>query len=176
MKRFIEAITDAHLTGLRRIITINSTRVMLLGMMLAGSGLFLAGCSSQPESDSADTPAVQQQMETATQYTCPMHENVVLSEPGDCPICGMALVKVDHATQYTCPMHENVVMSEPGECPECGMDLVAVEEATMTSEHQHDHQMEEAAESYTCPMHPDVVQDGPGTCPECNMNLVPKDA
>jgi Cu+-exporting ATPase len=28
---------------------------------------------------------------TRTQYTCPMHPEVVRDEPGDCPICGMAL-------------------------------------------------------------------------------------
>jgi Cu2+-exporting ATPase len=29
---------------------------------------------------------------TATQFTCPMHSEIVSSEPGDCPICGMDLV------------------------------------------------------------------------------------
>ncbi|SDC54603.1 membrane fusion protein, Cu(I)/Ag(I) efflux system [Cupriavidus sp. YR651] len=30
----------------------------------------------------------------ATQYTCPMHANILLSKAGSCPICGMRLVKV----------------------------------------------------------------------------------
>lgn len=29
---------------------------------------------------------------TATQFTCPMHPEIVSNEPGDCPICGMDLV------------------------------------------------------------------------------------
>lgn len=29
-----------------------------------------------------------------TQYTCPMHPEVLCDAPGDCPICGMALVPV----------------------------------------------------------------------------------
>jgi P-type Cu+ transporter len=32
---------------------------------------------------------------TVTQYTCPMHPEVVKDEPGSCPICGMDLVPMD---------------------------------------------------------------------------------
>ena len=28
---------------------------------------------------------------TRTQYTCPMHPEIVRDAPGECPICGMAL-------------------------------------------------------------------------------------
>jgi len=31
---------------------------------------------------------------TATQFTCPMHPEIVSNEPGDCPICGMDLVPI----------------------------------------------------------------------------------
>ena len=27
----------------------------------------------------------------STQYTCPMHPEIIRDEPGSCPICGMAL-------------------------------------------------------------------------------------
>ncbi len=27
-----------------------------------------------------------------TKYTCPMHPEIVRDAPGDCPLCGMALV------------------------------------------------------------------------------------
>lgn len=30
---------------------------------------------------------------SGTQYTCPMHPNIVTAQPGTCPICGMRLVK-----------------------------------------------------------------------------------
>lgn len=29
----------------------------------------------------------------AATYTCPMHPEVITNEPGECPKCGMALVK-----------------------------------------------------------------------------------
>ncbi len=32
---------------------------------------------------------------SSTQYTCPMHPEVVKNEPGDCPICGMDLVPME---------------------------------------------------------------------------------
>jgi len=67
-------------------------------------------------------------------YTCPMHPEIVRDEPGDCPICGMALVKKETGVKevatteadfyYTCPMHPEVVRHEPGDCPICGMALV----------------------------------------------------
>ncbi len=39
-------------------------------------------------------PAVTGAMPAATVYTCPMHPEIVRDAPGDCPICGMALVPV----------------------------------------------------------------------------------
>ncbi len=34
-----------------------------------------------------------------TEYTCPMHPEIIRSEPGDCPICGMALEPVTVAAE-----------------------------------------------------------------------------
>ena len=63
-------------------------------------------------------------------YYCPMHceGEKVYDKPGDCPVCGMDLVKeaaiASSKTMYTCPMHPEVVQEGPGSCPICGMDLV----------------------------------------------------
>ncbi|MHB8899043.1 MAG: copper-transporting P-type ATPase [Thermoguttaceae bacterium] len=61
-------------------------------------------------------------------YICPMHPEVVVDQPGDCPKCGMALEPVTPAepkarTLYTCPMHPEVQQNHPGNCPKCGMAL-----------------------------------------------------
>lgn len=65
-------------------------------------------------------------------YYCPMfcEGNKVYDKPGDCPVCGMDLVKqpeLVQKVQYTCPMHPEVISNEPGSCSKCGMDLVPME-------------------------------------------------
>lgn len=63
-------------------------------------------------------------------YYCPMHceGEKTYDKPGDCPVCGMHLVKQESVsskkTIYTCPMHPEVRQDHPGSCPKCGMDLV----------------------------------------------------
>jgi Cu2+-exporting ATPase len=68
----------------------------------------------------------------AGKYYCPMHceGDKVYDKAGDCPVCGMDLVKEpshNEARQYTCPMHPEIIKDEPGSCPICGMDLVPME-------------------------------------------------
>ncbi|GAB3006348.1 copper-translocating P-type ATPase [Niabella terrae] len=68
-------------------------------------------------------------------YYCPMHceGEKTYDQPGNCPVCGMNLVKAPSlrptqtAGGYTCPMHPEVFSQTPGTCPRCGMDLVAIE-------------------------------------------------
>lgn len=62
-----------------------------------------------------------------TRWICPMDPEIDEDEPGDCPICGMALEpdkpQSTKQTKYTCPMHPEVLEDEPGDCPKCGMAL-----------------------------------------------------
>lgn len=61
-----------------------------------GQGYYFcsAGCaekfSADPERYLGDRPKPEP-MPAGTQYTCPMHPEIVRDAPGDCPICGMAL-------------------------------------------------------------------------------------
>jgi len=45
---------------------------------------------AEPEKYLGDRPATEP-MPAGTQYTCPMHPEIVQDGPGDCPLCGMAL-------------------------------------------------------------------------------------
>ena len=53
-----------------------------------------AGCKAKFEAEPTkylgDRPALEP-MPKGTQYTCPMHPEIVRDKPGSCPICGMAL-------------------------------------------------------------------------------------
>lgn len=62
----------------------------------------------------------------ASRYFCPMCPGVESDQPGNCPMCGMALERNPafvEATVYTCPMHPEVRADAPGDCPQCGMAL-----------------------------------------------------
>lgn len=66
-------------------------------------------------------------------YYCPMfcEGDKVYDKAGDCPVCGMDLVKApelnSNKTLYTCPMHPEIVQDKPGNCSVCGMDLVPIQ-------------------------------------------------
>lgn len=54
------------------------------------------GCQSQFDADpyfyaSGNAEKAQQAVQPGTQWTCPMHPEIVRDEPGSCPLCGMAL-------------------------------------------------------------------------------------
>jgi Cu(I)/Ag(I) efflux system membrane fusion protein len=92
--------------------------------------------------DHAEAPAgAAAQAPAKPQWQCPMHPSIVQDHEGDCPICGMKLVKLDapaggaaaaapaaaQADQWQCPMHPSIVQDHEGDCPICGMKLVKVE-------------------------------------------------
>jgi membrane fusion protein, copper/silver efflux system len=77
----------------------NASLARLSGTLLLS--LVLAACSKneQPSesvrSAADDTAAEHALKHTNPKYRCPMHPQIVRDEPGQCPICGMNLVKVD---------------------------------------------------------------------------------
>jgi Cu(I)/Ag(I) efflux system membrane fusion protein len=91
-------------------------------------------------------------VEAKEQWFCPMHPSIVQDHPGDCPICGMKLVKVSSAA-----------VAEAQQKAKEKDGAAAPERAQASGD---------AKELWQCPMHPSIVQDHPGDCPICGMRLV----
>ncbi len=82
--------------------------VLVAGLGLGGGAAYLLGRGAPAH----DHPAPS--AEAKTRYTCPMHPTIVSDHPGDCPICGMALVKVGGATGAAGPVHADEVAGGAG--------------------------------------------------------------
>ncbi|MBA3673966.1 MAG: multicopper oxidase domain-containing protein [Chitinophagaceae bacterium] len=80
-----------------------------------------------------------------------MHTEVKSDKPGNCPKCGMKLLK-----------EKPKVVAQPSNQNHDGMHMPA-NQATQPS-------------TYTCPMHPEIHSDKPGNCPKCGMKLVKEKA
>ncbi|MCC2548746.1 efflux RND transporter periplasmic adaptor subunit [Hymenobacter sp. BT175] len=77
----------------------NSPRRARLGLVALPLALLLGACQSDKTSADAGNTAEAAAVDTHNHesagdvYTCPMHPQIIRDKPGDCPVCGMALVK-----------------------------------------------------------------------------------
>ena len=100
-------------------------------------------------------------------YICPMPEHVSIeyTHPGQCSICGMALVPVSESAlrqlqpggkllYYTCPMpeHSDVHSDKPGKCPKCGMTMIPVMKSPSATSQPITNHQSPVTTLYTCPM------------------------
>jgi Cu(I)/Ag(I) efflux system membrane fusion protein len=72
---------------------------------------------------------------TDPKYVCPMHPQIIRDEPGNCPLCGMNLVKVDQEGEqptgerkllYYRHPHNPAITSDTPRQDEMGMDFVPI--------------------------------------------------
>ncbi len=120
----------------------NNKILQILGAI--GVGLLLTACEpSGAPSESVEDVLKQSAVEhgikhTDPNYVCPMHPQIIRGEPGNCPICGMDLVKVeqDEAAQpqerkilYYRHPHDPAITSDVPRQDEMGMDFVPIYES-----------------------------------------------
>ncbi|MEO6584658.1 MAG: heavy metal-binding domain-containing protein, partial [Ferruginibacter sp.] len=126
-----------------------------------------------------------------TYYTCPMHPEIKKDRSGNCPKCGMALIKktVKVPSKSTAANSEKKPSAKPTSPVENAHsdDMLQKQEMRdMQSGHEgmnmgnmkdmsaspsgRDDKMQPV--SYTCPMHPEIHSTKPGNCPKCGMKLV----
>ena len=129
------------MTASRRGLPIWAGRLLWFGAGLVAAWLLVADPlglvdrSGGRDASGADGVAADGDMEQAELWTCPMHPHVLEEDPGDCPVCGMRLVRVappEDGTEsgrrvlfYRHPMDPTVTSPEPAR-DEMGMDYVPV--------------------------------------------------
>lgn len=121
----------------------------LVTLIVIGVALWVAYTLGKNVGESRDvdgvTPAPAAVVEEV--WTCSMHPEIRLPEPGRCPICGMDLVLDESAPEpapaapdaaaepvgYACAMFCVPPLPHPGKCPVCGMDMVPVYDEPATA-------------------------------------------
>lgn len=97
-------------------------------------------------------------------YTCPMHPEIHATKPGNCPKCGMTLVKEKPKVVKKQPIKKQQPITVKKD---------TVKTKPVISEAKDTIQMPPAAiqqpVTYTCPMHPEIHADKPGNCPKLSL-------
>ena len=153
---------------------------------------------SSPQADSyKHVPKTLETAGESEQYYCPMlcEGDKKYSEPGNCPVCGMHLVKEEKGkptvksgngdTEERLPGHSLPALpgikGRKGEqyyCPMlCEGDKQYSKPGNCPVCGMHlarEQKLKTSKAEYTCPMHPEIVRHEPGSCPICGMDLVPR--
>ena len=133
-RRFEAREVTTGLQGDRRITEITSG--LSDGELVVTSGQFLLDAEAQlQEALGKLVQGSHSGPDPETAFSCPMHPEVVQSEPGRCPECGMDLEPIHAhpeaseeteapAGPWSCPDHPTIAAEEPGPCIICGRDRV----------------------------------------------------
>src|SRR6202165_1489262 len=90
----MDQMTPTSSTGKRRFGS-GALALVLAAGLAAGGGVALLATRGSDRHEHAPAPATAEQKPL---YVCPMHPSVTSDHPGDCPICGMKLVKASQTS------------------------------------------------------------------------------
>lgn len=96
-------------------------------------------------------------------YTCPMHPEIQVNKPGNCPKCGMKLVVQK-------PKSSNPKIPAPVKKAQTGK-INNTENMKMPAKSKDVNKPSQPV-VYTCVMHPEIQASRPGNCPICGMKLI----
>ena len=131
--------------------------VSLILLSLASFSLvFSQDMKNMPMSKEVVQPAI---------YTCPMHPEIKSDKQGNCPKCGMKLVKKIVKKAPETIKKEDQPIRKDTTRPAQGME-------GMKMEGMQTQKTETEKTVYSCLMHPEVKSDKPGNCAKCGMRLV----
>jgi CopA family copper-resistance protein len=102
-------------------------------------------------------------------YTCPMHPEIRSDKPGNCPKCGMKLVK---KIIKAAPVKKNPEPANPNGKPISKDTVTPANTGDMKMDGMQMSKKETEQTMYTCLMHPEIKSDKSGNCPKCGMKLV----
>ncbi len=106
-------------------------------------------------------------------YTCSMHPEIHAAKLGNCPKCGMKLIKekskavAKPVIKKTAEVKVPEDISNPPSINFDSTDTMKIDSMKMPSA-----KTQTQPSTYTCPMHPEIHSTKPGNCPKCGMKLI----
>ena len=108
----------------------------VFALVLSGSLMYAqSNTQSNSKQTTTTTTTKTETLKDSVYYTCSMHPDVLLSNPGKCPLCGtpcekktmkMTGTKTEKkivTKSYSCSKHPEEKSDKPGKCPKCKMDM-----------------------------------------------------
>ncbi len=105
-------------------------------------------------------------------YTCPMHPQIHATKPGNCPICGMKLVKEKPKAISKPVVNKPAEMQMPKDTSQPKKMAMDNKDTKQMGNMQMPSNNAMQPVTYTCPMHPQIHAAKPGNCPICGMKLI----
>ncbi len=107
-------------------------------------------------------------------YTCVMHPEIHSSKPGNCPKCGMKLVKEKPKVTAKPVQPKQAIPAKKATPDNMNMDDKEMKTDNMPGMDMTKKEVASPVQptTYTCVMHPEIHSSKPGNCPKCGMKLV----